>query len=186
MKFAYNKTWILFVAAEEQGKTYQTEKLIREARVKEDRLRILDPNNKFGAHKKAKITIPSILEHTPAYLDRWLFERRAEKNILIIADDIDVFLKTGYESKQLDEIGKTIKQQSIGGILHSHRARFFNARIYQIVDYVFVGFGLRGSDLTFLRENANLDLDLYRKVRPRTWVLIDQEEYKPQRIVGGV
>lgn len=190
MRIAYNKTWIFFVASEQQGKTYQTKKILNgilaSKKCTQEQFLILDPNDKFGEYSRAVRVVPSISEYTAEYLDYVLLGLRAEKNVLFVGDDVDVFLKSGFESKEIDMLGKTIKQQSIGGILHTHRAKFFNSRIYQICDYVLVGYGLNDTDVKHLTENAGLDPDVYAKLRPRQFVLISRTDRKAQKIIDDV
>lgn len=188
MNFIYNSSWAFFIAGEKMGKTFQTKRLINAImptipRPINEHLLILDPNNLYIDFQGAEIIVPAITDFNSEWLDNALRVIRSYKDILFIADDVDVFLKTGYDSNEIDMLGKTIRQQNIGGILHAHRAKFFNSRIFQICDYVFVGYNLNTADTKYLADNINLDLDLYNKLKPRQFVLIEINDKKKQRII---
>jgi len=189
MKFTYNESWAFFIAPERSGKTYQTKRIIKgvlsSGKVRPKQIVILDVNNAFTEFDQCERIVPSINEYNYEFLDVVLQIIRGSRDILFVGDDIDVFLRTGYESRQLDLLGKTIKQQSIGGILQTHRAKFFNARIFQICDFVFVGYGLSQTDVKHLRDNINLDVELYKDLKPQQFVLIDRTRNK-QKIIKNV
>lgn len=188
MKFVYNKTWIIFVAPEQQGKTYQTKRLInyaiKKGKLTEDKLNILDPNDIYKEYENAERIVLPIQYLTPGALDECILYMRSKPNCLNVLDDVDVFLKTGWESTEIDNLGKTIKQQNIGGILHTHRAKFFNSRIYGICDYVMVGYNLNATDINHLYENAGLDKELYSTLKPREFILIPQLDKKQQKKIN--
>lgn len=189
MKFEFNHSWAFFVGAELCGKTYQTKRIIdavlRSKKATQEQIVILDPNNKFEAYKKAERIVPYITQLNVEVLDITLRNMRGLRDILFVGDDIDVFLRSGYESIELDRLGKTIKQQSIGGILHTHRPNFFNSRIYQIMDFIFVGWGLAQGDQKYLMQKCNLDVALYAKIRKYQFVLIDRNA-NTQKIIDTV
>lgn len=189
MRFLYNDTWVFFIAGEKQGKTYQTKRLLNSIMPTIpkpicEHLFILDPNKVYADDfNGAELIIPEIKDYNADWLDTVLKVVRSYKNALFVADDIDVFLKSGYDSKELDLLGKTIRQQSIGGILHTHRAKYFNSRIFQICDYVSVGYNLNASDTRYLADNINLDLDLYDTLKPRQFILVEMNDRKKQHII---
>lgn len=188
MDFKYNKSWILFIGAEGAGKTYISKKLIQTAlnnKVPENSIWILDPNDLYKDFPKAHRIIPKINEENVEFLDKTIKLIRSKSNILFIGDDIDIFLHSGYDSKEFDRIGKNIKQQTIGGILHTHRPKFFNSRIYQICDYVFIGFGLNNIDKKYLNEVVNMDIDLYNKVQKHQFLIIERDTLQ-QHIIGDI
>lgn len=145
MHFVYNMDTVGIVAPKQSGKTTLTKKFIKD--LPQQRVYILDSNSEYKNFKNRYIP----LEYSFEELSRFIRLCRQRKNILIVLDDIDLFINSYKREGEFKRLLINGSHQNIGVIYSAKRINTISKLLFTETKHLFVGSMWNIDDINYLK-----------------------------------
>ena len=158
----YNSSNIAFLGKKQSGKTYFVKFLIKN--IPKEKVYVLDTNRSFSSEYKHRFITNTF---TPAILDKFIRVVLSEneggkRQFLTVLDDIDVY--TPLASSLFQSFNINSRNNGIGVFWTAKRPKRVSLIIFENADYLFLGKGLLGTDLQYISNSFDIDVNAYNQL----------------------